>query len=125
MPIYSKASVSKPRQTSSPGKPAISNLQSLDRAITLLQAIAYSESGLRLTELADRAGLSKSTAHRILSWLVERGLLRLSPQARIYTPGSDLYRLGQAAARHFSLVDIARPCLQRLADSDRKSTRLN
>ncbi|MHA3903534.1 IclR family transcriptional regulator [Castellaniella sp. WN] len=105
------------KKTSAADKPAVSNLQSLERAISLLRATAYSESGLRLTELADQAGLSKSTTHRILSWLVEHGLLRLSAQTRIYTPGSDLYRLGLAAARHFSLVDIARPCMQRLAES--------
>jgi DNA-binding IclR family transcriptional regulator len=97
--------------------PATSNLQSLDRALHLLQAVAYSKSGLPLTKLADQTGLSKSTTHRILSRLVEHRLLRLSPQTRVYSPGINLYRLGQAAARHFSLVDIARPFMQSLADS--------
>jgi len=92
------------------------NLQSLERAILLLRATADSTSGLRLTQLADAVGLSKSTAHRILSALVQHGLLRLSAELRVYTPGGELYRLGIATARHFSLADLARPSLQRLAD---------
>jgi DNA-binding IclR family transcriptional regulator len=93
------------------------NLQSLERAICLLRETAYSDAGLRLTELAELTSLSKSTVHRIVTWLVDHGLLQLSPQTRLYTPGSELYRLGQAAARHFSLVDLARPGMQRLAEA--------
>ena len=106
-----------PSVASTGTQPATSNLQSLDRALDLLQAVAYSKSGLPLTKLAGQTGLSKSTAHRILSRLVEHRLLRLAPQTRVYSPGISLYRLGQAAARHFSLVDIARPFMQNLADS--------
>jgi len=97
------------------GAPA-GNLQSIDRSIALVRATAYSPAGLRLTELSDAVGLSKSTTHRIVSTLVRHGLLRLSEGKRVYTPGGELYRLGIAAAHHFSLVEIARPSLQRLAE---------
>lgn len=83
----------------------------------LLRAATHSDSGLRLTDLAQASGLSKSTTHRILSALVSHGLLQISAQTRMYTPGIDMYQLGRAAARHFSLIDIARPALQRLADA--------
>ncbi len=92
------------------------NLLSLDRAITLLKAVAASADGLRLTDAANVAALSPSTTHRILSALVEHHLLRLPVGTRKYLPGAELYRLGLAAARHFSLVDLARPSLLSLAE---------
>ncbi len=96
---------------------AASSLQSLDRAVSLLQAVASSTSGLPLTALAQQSELSKSTAHRILSRLVEHHLLRFSIQTKIYSLGIHLYRLGQSAASHFSVIELARPAMQRLADA--------
>ena len=94
---------------------AAGNLQSLDRAIALLRAAADSEAGLRLTELATAVGLSKSTTHRIVSALVEHRLLRQATDTRLYAPGSELYRLSVSTRRHFSLVDLVSPSLERLA----------
>ena len=99
-----------------PQHAAASSLQSLDRAISLLEAVASSPSGLSLTTLAQQSQLSKSTAHRILSRLVEHHLLRFSAQTKIYSLGIHLYRLGQSAASHFSVIELARPAMQRLAD---------
>ncbi len=92
------------------------NLLSLDRAITLLSAVAASTDGLRLTDAAAAASLTPSTAHRILSALVEHRLLRLPEGTRRYLAGAELYRLGLAAGRHFSLADVARPSLLSLAE---------
>ncbi len=92
------------------------NMLSLERAIALLSVVCESEAGLRLTDAAQALGLSTSTAHRILSALVEHRMLRLTQGSRVYIPGSQLYRLGQAAARHYSLVDLARPSMRRLAE---------
>ena len=98
-----------------PGIPA-GNMLSLDRAISLMSVVAQSDDGLRLKDAAEALGLSTSTAHRILSALVEHRMLRVIEGTRVYIPGSELYRLGQAAARHYSLVDLARPSMRRLAE---------
>jgi len=107
--------MTRPRPDSPDTEPA-GNLLSLDRAISLLSAIAASTNGLRLTDAAAATALSPSTAHRILSALVAHKLLRIPDGTRRYLPGAELYRLGRSAARHFSLLDLARPSLQRLAE---------
>jgi DNA-binding IclR family transcriptional regulator len=101
-----------------PGDGPAGNMLSLERAISLLNVVAESDAGLRLKDAAQALGLSTSTAHRILSALVEHRMLRQIDVdgSRIYIPGSSLYRLGQAAARHYSLVDLARPSMRRLAE---------
>ena len=108
-----KTGPSKPKDA--PKGPA-GNMLSLERAISLLSVVSQSEDGLRLKDAAQALGLSTSTTHRILSALVEHRMLRLVEGSRVYIPGSELYRLGQAAARHYSLVDLARPSMRRLAE---------
>ena len=93
-----------------------SNMLSLERAILLLSVVCKSDGGLRLKDAAQALGLSTSTTHRILTALVEFRMLRLPEGSHVYIPGSELYRLGQAAARHYSLVDLARPGMRRLAE---------
>ncbi len=103
--------------TSAAAQVPAGNMLSLERAISLLSVVTQSDNGLRLKDAAQALGLSTSTAHRILSALVEHRLLRITEGTRVYIPGSELYRLGQAAARHYSLVDLARPSMRRLAES--------
>ena len=53
--------------------------QTLDWAVAILRVLADDHrQGVRLTDVADRAGLSKSTAHRILVALVKRRRLSAS-----------------------------------------------
>ena len=47
-------------------------VQSVDRALLLLEALGEDEEGYRLTDLAFRTGLSPSTAHRLLTTLEKR-----------------------------------------------------
>jgi DNA-binding IclR family transcriptional regulator len=95
---------------------AAGNLQSLERALGLVRAVAYSENGLSLKDLAKVAGLSKSTTHRIANALVQHGMLAQTKEDKTFVPGAGLYSLGQTAARFFSLVKIAKPDLRKLAD---------
>jgi DNA-binding IclR family transcriptional regulator len=95
---------------------AAGNLQSLERALGLLKAVTYSENGLSLKELAKAAGLSKSTTHRIANALVQHGMLAQTKDEKMFVPGAGLYSLGLTATRFFSLVNIAKPDLRKLAD---------
>jgi DNA-binding MarR family transcriptional regulator len=56
--------------------------QTLMRGLDVIEAVAHEV--LSHAELADRLGLTKSTAHRLASALVERG----SPVPRAPAPGS-------------------------------------
>jgi DNA-binding IclR family transcriptional regulator len=50
-------------------------VQSLDRALSILDVLRLSDGGLGLGDVASRAGLPKSTTHRLLSTLERRGLV--------------------------------------------------
>ena len=59
-----------------PENKAATAVPALDRAAAVLGALAeVGRAGLALSELARRAGLSKSTAHALLGALVARGFV--------------------------------------------------
>lgn len=86
--------------------------QTLMRGLDVIEAVA--ERPCTLGELAERLGLTRSTAHRLASALVERGYLANAPRAG-YRLGSVLLRLGSLAQAQTDLVQIARPHLEALA----------
>ncbi|MGK7869853.1 HTH-type transcriptional regulator BhcR [Falsiroseomonas sp. E2-1-a20] len=88
-------------------------LQSLDRAIALLAALAQSD-GVTLTELAARAGLPMSTAFRILGTLQRRGLAECDSGTQLWSVGVETFRIGSAFLRRRKLVDRARDAMQGL-----------
>lgn len=50
-------------------------VQSVERALDLLQALAASDGGLRLSDVAERLSLHTSTAHNLVRTLVGRGFV--------------------------------------------------
>ena len=64
--------------------------------------------------MADELSLTKSTAHRLATSLVERGYLSTVPRGG-YRLGPRLLDLGSRAQRQLDLVQVARPYLETLA----------
>ncbi len=71
-------------------------LHTIDRAIAILDAIGASNKPLRLSEIARRMGLHKSTAHRLLK-VLERSSLINRTQDNRYHLGLKLYEFGSKA----------------------------
>ncbi|WP_265522237.1 IclR family transcriptional regulator [Oerskovia flava] len=98
-----------PRRTGT----AAGNVQSVDRAIDLLELLADAGGQATLSELAEAARLPLPTIHRLLRTLLGRGYVRQTPSRR-YTLGPRLIRLGESAGRQLGAG--ARPHLEQLAD---------
>jgi predicted ArsR family transcriptional regulator len=59
--------------------PVNSRIQSIDRAVELLEAIAAAGEPVTAPVLADRCGLNRSTAWRMLATLEHHGLVERDP----------------------------------------------
>jgi len=95
--------------------PADTAVKTIDRAAAVLKLLAEQPlEGWRLSDVARRLDLGKTTAHRLLNALVAVGFVEQSPDTRRYHLGFELTRLGMAA-RRFDIVELARPALLRLA----------
>lgn len=64
----------------------------VDKAIDVLMAVAEARDGITNTDLSERLGLDRSTAHRLVSTLERRGLVQ-RVAARKYALGNELYFL--------------------------------
>jgi DNA-binding IclR family transcriptional regulator len=103
--------------------PETTGTQAIDRAAQLLVRVVESPQPPSVGELAERAGLPKSTTSRLVSALERQGLVqRLGERGRL-TAGPVLLRY---AARDVSatLVELAQPALQRLADASGETINL-
>jgi DNA-binding IclR family transcriptional regulator len=83
---------------------------SVARAIALLDAVADSEGGARVNELARRIGVNPSTASRLLSTLEAGGLVERTPEGP-YRLGLKLVALSDRVLGALDVRDRARPWL--------------
>ena len=96
-------------------------VQSVDRALALLEALAAAESPVGVGALAERTGLPQGTAHRLLQGLQPRGYVR-HDASRKYSVGTAALLLSDAAQR--SLARSARPYLAELVDASGETANL-
>jgi len=108
------SAATEPTETAPGVRPAKASggVQSVDRAIELLELLADFGGESGLSELAQHAGLPLPTIHRLLRTLLAQGYVRQTPSRR-YTLGPRLIRLGESAGRQLGAG--ARPYLERLA----------
>jgi DNA-binding IclR family transcriptional regulator len=88
-------------------------VQSVASALDVLDCFTWSPE-LGVTEVANRLGVAKSTAHRLLSTLRAKRLVEQVPGTARYRLGLHLYELGQLAVSRFDLRAAALPVLERL-----------
>lgn len=92
----------------------------VDRALSLLGAFRSGDASLALVELAERTGLYKSTALRLLASLEHARLVTRRADGR-YALGPALARLHAIYAATYSLEAEAMPVLRDLVASTRES----
>jgi len=89
-------------------------VQAVERALLLLEEVAASTVPPTAPEIAQRAGINRGTAWRLLSTLEHFDLIERNPNTGRYTVAYGAVRLSMAT-NAASLVRRARPVLERLA----------
>ncbi|MFT5006625.1 MAG: IclR family acetate operon transcriptional repressor [Paracoccaceae bacterium] len=87
-------------------------IQSVIRALDIIEAITAEREGLVLSELADRVGLNSSTCHHLISTLVSRGYLLNLGRSRGYALGPKIHELVDLADREFDPSELLRDDLR-------------
>lgn len=85
------------------------------RAVRLLKLFTAEQPELQLAEVSERAGLTKTTTHRLLQALHSEALLDHDQRSGAYRLGPALMALGIQALAGDNLRRKARPLLKRLA----------
>lgn len=70
--------------------------QAVGRAVGVLETLVRAGAPMRLTRIAEAAGLQKSTAHRLLKTWIELGYVDQEPESGRYRATLRLWELGSA-----------------------------
>jgi len=96
-------------------------VQSVTRALNLLELLAEDGEGYRLTDLAERSGLSPSTVHRLLTTMEQR---RFDQSDGMWHVGRQSFAIGATFVRRRNFVAQMLPFLRRLRDQTRETVNL-
>jgi DNA-binding IclR family transcriptional regulator len=91
-------------------------VDAVERALSILGCFDAKADALTLTQLAQGAGLYKSTVLRLCASLIRKGFLDRLDDGQ-YVLGPELRRLGSVARSSFNLDEIFRPILRELAET--------
>jgi DNA-binding IclR family transcriptional regulator len=89
-------------------------VQAVERVVRALEILAQ-EGSAAVGDVAERMGVHKSTASRILGALETHGFVQQSSRRGKYQLGVGLLRIASSIPRRLSLVHAARPVLEDLA----------
>jgi IclR family acetate operon transcriptional repressor len=104
--------------------PKDGSVQSVDRALLIIETLAEDDEGYRLTDLAVRTGLSPSTVHRLLTTLEKRRFVQFDRGESTWHIGVQSFAVGSTFVRRRNFVTQALPYLRKLRDQTRETANL-
>lgn len=107
----------KPRENSG-------QVQSLCRALSILNVIAEEERGLTMTDIAGRAGLPLSTTHRLLTTLQHERFVRFDNDHSKWVMGVQAFIIGNAFVRSRDIIASSRPHMLELMERSGETVNL-
>ena len=106
------------------GEACDGGVQSVDRALQIIETLAEDDEGYRLSDLAVRTGLSTSTAHRLLTTLEKRRFVQFDRTESKWHVGAQSFAVGATFTRRRNFVAQATPYLRKLRDITRETANL-
>lgn len=116
--VHIMESPSTPRRT-------VPGAQAVARAAGLLRLVTSAADGASLQHLARDSGLSRSTAHRLLTALRVEGLVDQDDATSLWMPGPELYLMGTVAAARYDVTELGRDIVRSLAVKTEESAFLS
>src|SRR5580765_4428037 len=105
-------------------EPRDGGVQSVDRALLIIETLAEDDEGYRLSDLSVRTGLSTSTVHRLLATLEKRRFVQFDRYESKWHIGAHSFSVGATFARRRNFVAQAMPYLRKLRDQTRETANL-
>lgn len=117
------------RRGRTPNTPATgtttAHVQSLTRALTILERLAEVEGGLTLTDVAQRVGLAASTTHRLLNTLEKMDYVYQSGDLGLWYVGLKAFTVGSAFVANRDFAIQSHTYLRRLMDQSGETANLS
>ena len=92
----------------------MSVINSLDRALKILEILGNSDNNMGVSELGRRLDVDKSTAYRLLAPLAARGYVEQEPETKKYKLGLKIVELSSKVLDKLELRNVAKPFMKEL-----------
>ncbi|MEH7072980.1 IclR family transcriptional regulator [Neobacillus drentensis] len=93
----------------------MSNVQSLERALTILNKLSEYPDGIQITRLAEQVGLTKGTLHRLLATLSNMNYVVKDEETDKYKLGLQVLFLSRNLLNNSNIITVAKPYLEKLS----------
>jgi IclR family acetate operon transcriptional repressor len=121
--VKEKIAVADPQKTKK-SKERTTQVQSLVRALHIMNVLAEEETGVTLTGIARRVEIPISTTHRLLTTLQQERFVRFENEHNYWFIGAQCFMVGSAFVRSRDLVSISRPYMRRLMEESNETVNL-
>lgn len=101
-----------------------SSVQSLDRALDILEALSQAPQGMTLSALSAAVGLHISTTHRLVSALAARGYTAKDVLSGKYRLTLRLFAVGSRVSSMLQILEAAQPLLDEFAGATGEAVHL-
>ena len=90
----------------------IKRVQSIDRAVSILECFNEDKRELRLQEISDKLGLNKSTVHGIITTLKYHGFISQNEETQKYKLGIRFIEFGDVVLNSINIRSVAFPVVE-------------
>ncbi|WP_221761347.1 IclR family transcriptional regulator [Salibacterium salarium] len=105
-------------------KDQVISVQSVDRALHILNMLQQEPKGIGITELSNKLDVSKSTAHRLLMSLWKKGFVQQHKETERYVLGLKCLELGESVSENLDVRQTAKSYLEELAKKTSETVHL-
>ncbi|HOT21187.1 MAG TPA: IclR family transcriptional regulator [Sedimentibacter sp.] len=94
----------------------ITRVQSIDRAVAILDCFSEEKKELKLSEISERLGLNKSTVHGIISTLKYHGFISQDEETQKYKLGIRFVQFGDLVINSMNIRNAAVPVIDAVCE---------
>lgn len=89
-------------------------VQSVERALTILELLANYNDGLRIIEISKKVNLHKSTVHRLIGTLIHKGYVTQDVESNKYKVTLKLFELGNKKLEDMHILNVSKIYIEKL-----------
>lgn len=87
-------------------------IQSVERSLIILEKLSKNPKGMGITELANQLDVAKSTTHRLLTTLMNKGFVIQDEETKNYILGMKIIELSSLMLEDMNIRSIAKKTLK-------------
>ncbi len=99
-------------------------VQSVERALKILEVLSKSQEGLSLTDISRKIDLHKSTVYRLLNTLIQEGYVEQNKTTHHYDTTLKLFEMGYGKIQKVDVLSVAKPYLKELMELSNEAIHL-